>query len=81
MGHSLLARQGEFSGVLHWPFLEVLSMWDKSKRSLQDEETAAAYKAVELDDLLGGTPVQHREVQGHESQLFMSHFHAQGGIR
>jgi len=44
------------------------------KYSTQDEYGTAAYKTVELDTFLDDKPIQHREVQGHESALFKSYF-------
>lgn len=43
-------------------------IWIGSESS-QDEYGTAAYKMVECDDYLGGRAVQHREVQGHESEV------------
>lgn len=40
----------------------------------QDEYGTAAYKTVELDTFLDDKAVQHREVEGHESEMFKDYF-------
>jgi len=50
-----------------------LYFWLGTKTS-QDEMGTAAYKTVELDDLLDGVPVQHREVMKCESAAFKALF-------
>jgi hypothetical protein len=50
------------------------------KSCSQDESAGAAMHTVELDELvLGGSATQYREVQDHESKLFLSYFKT--GIR
>ncbi|XP_051026474.1 advillin [Acomys russatus] len=44
------------------------------KDSSQDEQGCAAIYTTQLDDCLGGSPVQHREVQYHESDTFRGYF-------
>uniref|UniRef100_A0A8B9MJT5 Villin-1 n=1 Tax=Accipiter nisus TaxID=211598 RepID=A0A8B9MJT5_9AVES len=44
------------------------------KESSQDEQGAAAIYTTQIDDHLGTVAVQHREVQGHESETFRAYF-------
>ena len=75
MGDSFIVlATTETRGTFKWD----VHFWLGSETS-QDEAGAAALLTVALDDVLGGGPVQHRELQGHESQLFLSYFRA--GVR
>nr|XP_006819230.1 PREDICTED: villin-1-like isoform X2 [Saccoglossus kowalevskii] len=65
----VLHTKKEKGGQLSWS----IHFW-LGKDTSQDEAGVCAIKTVELDDALGGGPVQCREVQAHESQQFLSYF-------
>eukprot|EP00794_Sanderia_malayensis_P017326 gene17326-19059_t len=65
------------------PFSYNVHFW-LGKNTSKDEAGTAAMKSVELDDYLGGSPVQYREIQQHESREFISYFkrleYREGGV-
>jgi villin 1/advillin len=65
----LKTEQAPGSSSLQWS----LFFWLGAESS-QDEQGGAALRAVELDDQLGGGPVQFRETMGNESSSFVSMF-------
>jgi len=74
------SRYGEFYSGDSYIILHTIKVQDKlaydvyfwlGAETTQDEAGTAAYKTVELDDLLGDLPVQYREVNGNESQRFL----------
>ncbi|CAL8252228.1 unnamed protein product [Boreogadus saida] len=50
-----------------------LHFW-QGKDCSQDESGSAAIFVVQMDDYLGGRPVQYRDIQGHESSTFTGYF-------
>ncbi|XP_059823538.1 villin-1 [Hypanus sabinus] len=58
-------RRGSFNYDIHF--------W-VGENSSQDEQGASAIYTVQMDDYLGGVAIQHREVQGYESQKFKGYF-------
>ncbi|XP_076017603.1 capping protein (actin filament), gelsolin-like b [Genypterus blacodes] len=72
----VLQNRGEEGSDLH--------MWIGEKSS-RDEQVACAMLATQLDNFLGGDPIQHRQVQGYESPEFMILFprgvsYKEGGV-
>uniref|UniRef100_A0A674PRT1 Macrophage-capping protein n=2 Tax=Takifugu rubripes TaxID=31033 RepID=A0A674PRT1_TAKRU len=72
----VLDNRGEMGADIH--------MWIGEK-STGDEQMACAMLAIQLDNFLGGEPIQHRHVQGYETPEFMTLFprgvsYKEGGV-
>ncbi|XP_060887105.1 capping protein (actin filament), gelsolin-like b [Labrus mixtus] len=68
----------------HGPGQVQIHIW-LGEKSSRDEQVACCVLATQLDNFLGGEPIQHREVQGNESIEFMSLFprgvsYKEGGV-
>jgi len=72
-GDSFIVLHGYYNPEFPTKLLYNVHFW-LGKDTSQDEAGVAAYKTVELDDLLGQLPVQFREVQGFESEEFLKLF-------
>ncbi|CAK8673662.1 gelsolin-like [Clavelina lepadiformis] len=65
----VMHTQASKGGNLTWN----LHFW-LGKESSQDERGAAAILTTQIDDSLGGGPIQYRELQDDESPTFMGYF-------
>jgi len=64
---------GVKSGIHNGRLEQHIHFWLGDETST-DEAAIAAFKSVELDEHLGGPPIEHREVQGQESKRFQAYF-------
>uniref|UniRef100_A0A673FG78 Macrophage-capping protein-like n=1 Tax=Sinocyclocheilus rhinocerous TaxID=307959 RepID=A0A673FG78_9TELE len=80
MREGFFPREKGMGGYFHSPL-----MFQQAQKSSRDEQVACAMLATQLDNFLGGDPVQHRQVQGYESPEFMNLFprgvsYKEGGV-